>query len=117
MLHPSIFDFIRLLKAKGKIVSLYTNGSLIHRNIQEISEAELDYCNISHYDDKFDDIRGSLSEFLKSKKRPITRLSKIITSSSIGDMRKILETAKQTGFDSVIFQNYYTETISDTNLV
>ncbi len=117
MLHPKVFEFIKILKDLNKVVSIYTNGSLIHRNMDKTLNSDLDYLNISHYDDKFSDIQDSIAEFLSKKTRPITRLSKILTNSSLGDMEKVLSLAMEINFDSVIFQNYYAEYERDSEHV
>ena len=118
-LHKDLFEFIKILNQKNKNISLYTNGSLIGKNIDKIIKHPFDNLNISHYDDYFSKIKNSITNLLKYQIpfRPTIRLSKIISAENISQMEEILDIASEMGIDGVIFQNYFPEKDNEKNLV
>ena len=117
-LNKNIFEFIKILKEKKKIVSIYTNGSLILRNYNKFIENQPDYLNISHYDDKFFELKQIFKKFnYETNKKSIVRLSKIINTENINNIESILNEAIETGFDRIIFQNFFPYKNKEKNLV
>ncbi|MAQ20478.1 MAG: hypothetical protein CMD52_03045 [Gammaproteobacteria bacterium] len=116
-LHKKLFDYVKLLKEKNKIVSIYSNGSLIDRRLDELEQTPFDYLNISHYDEHFEKITNGLNKLLEIKHRPVLRLSKIISTENLDDMRLILDLASSLKIDSVIFQNYFPSKKEDESKV
>ena len=107
-LNKNIFSFIKILKEKKKIISIYTNGSLIERNYENFFNNQPNYLNISHYDDKFDDLKSIFKKINNDDKKIfISRLSKIIQSDKLYDIEKIIKVAIENNFDRIIFQNYF----------
>jgi len=47
LLNENVFDIIRLLKSKGKFVSLITNGILLHKHADSLVESGLDNISVS----------------------------------------------------------------------
>ena len=107
-LNKNFFNFVKELRKRKKIISVYTNGSLIEKYFDNFEANPTDYLNISHYDDKFSSITEGLKKIQIMKNRPIVRLSKIISTENITDIEKMLNTADEFNIDSVIFQNYFT---------
>ena len=107
-LNKNIFEFIKILKYKKKIISIYTNGSLINRNYENFIENQPTYMNISHYDDKFEDLKENFKKYNNDpKKTSISRLSKIIRSDNLDNMEFAINEALDANFDRIIFQNYF----------
>lgn len=115
-LNKNIFDFIKILKSKKKIISIYTNGSLIEKNYDQILKNQPNYLNISHYDEKFEDLKFILKKF-NNQKDCITRLSKIIQANKLDDIEKSIFDAIECDFDRVIFQNYFPYKDNEAELV
>ena len=107
-LNKYIYDFIKELKIRKKITSIYTNGSLIERQYDKMLENQTDYLNISHYDDKFDDLSHMFKRINEDKnKKFISRLSKLVTSKNYHELDGIIQKAIFNSFDRVILQNYF----------
>jgi MoaA/NifB/PqqE/SkfB family radical SAM enzyme len=107
-LNKNIFDFIKILKEKKKVISIYTNGSLIERNYINFFKYQPNYLNISHYDDKFDSLKSVFKKINNhNDKNFISRLSKIIQSNKLDDMEKMILISIENNFDRIIFQNYF----------
>ena len=107
-LNKNIFEFIKILKEKNKTISIYTNGSLIFRNYEEFLNNQPDYLNISHYDDKFDDLKHIFKDYNKDpRKKSVSRLSKIMQADKLENVENVINQALDTGFNRIIFQNYY----------
>lgn len=118
-LHPDLFKFIKILNERNKNISIYTNGSLIKKNLDKIIKHPFHNLNISHYDNYFSKIKDSITDLLKYEIsfRPTIRLSKIISTENISQMEEILDIASEMGIDGVIFQNYFPEKDNEKNLV
>ena len=107
LLHKNFFDFVTILNQKKKIISVYTNGSLIKRNIQKMIEAKINYINISHYDEHFFSIKDDIKELKSNNSFSEVRLSKIISNEDYVKMENLILEAINLGLDRVIFQNYF----------
>ena len=107
-LNKNIFDFIKILKERKKITSIYTNGSLIERNYENFINFQPEYLNISHYDDKFNELKRIFKQInnLREKKF-ISRLSKIVQSDKLENIEETINDAINNNFDRIIFQNYF----------
>lgn len=117
-LNKNIFDFIKILKNKKKIISIYTNGSLINRNYENFIDNQPSYVNISHYDDKFENLKEDFKKYNNDpKKNSVSRLSKIICSDNLDDIELTINKALDTNFDRIIFQNYFPYKSEESNLV
>lgn len=107
-LNKNIFEFIKILKQKKKIISIYTNGSLINRNYENFMDNQPTYLNISHYDDKFDSLKDIFTSYNKDpKKTSISRLSKILQVDKLDNIEFAINEAINSNFDRIIFQNYF----------
>ena len=117
-LNKNIFNFFKILKEKNKIVSIYTNGSLIERNYENFIKYQPDYLNISHYDDKFEDLKKIFKKInTVGEKKFISRLSKIAQSDQLEKMEQTIYDAIDNNFDRIIFQNYFPYKDKEKNLV
>ena len=107
-LNKNIYDFIKELKKRKKITSIYTNGSLIERQYDKMLDNQTDYLNISHYDDKFDDLCHMFKRINEDKsKKFISRLSKLVTAKNYNELDDVIQKAIYNSFDRVILQNYF----------
>lgn len=107
-LNKNIYYFIEELKKRKKIISVYTNGSLIERQYDEMIKNQPNYLNISHYDDKFDDLSYMFKNINEDKNKKFTsRLSKLVTTENYKELDLIIEKAIHNSFDRVILQNYF----------
>ena len=115
LLNKNLYEFIKILRKQKKVISIYSNGSLLSRQYDSFMSNQPNYMNISHYDDKFEDLSASFKLFNNDKHRKcITRLSKIVQKSKIRETSKIVETALFNNFDRIIFQNYFSYKNLDT---
>ncbi|MBU5613382.1 radical SAM protein [Geomonas azotofigens] len=106
-LHPELFDYIELLKNRAKYVSVYSNGSLLERHLEQLERGGLDSLHVSHYDGKYDAVRPAMREVTAKRLVPSVCLRKIITVENLHQMEQVIETALEDGIGSVVFNNYY----------
>ena len=107
-LNKNNYEFIKELKKRKKIISVYTNGSLIERQYDQMINNQTHYLNISHYDDKFDDLSHMFKAINEDKnKKFISRLSKLVTTDNYKELDDIIDKAIYNSFDRVILQNYF----------
>ncbi len=117
-LNKYIFDFIKILKSNNKVISIYTNGSLLDRLYDSYMDNQVNYLNISHYDDKFASLRHIFKRINFDKKRTsITRLSKIVTNENFYELEEVFDEATASGFDRIILQNYFPYKKDEKDLV
>ena len=107
LLHKNFFDFVNILNENNKIISVYTNGSLINRNFEQMAKAKIDYINISHYDEHFFTIKDHIKELKNKNKYAKVRISKIISNEDYKKMEELIEESIALNLDRVIFQNYF----------
>jgi len=107
LLHKNFFEFVKILNNKRKIISVYTNGSLIKRNMENMINAKIDYFNISHYDEHFFTIKDDIRELKLKNKYAEIRISKIVSNDDYKKMEDLIKEGIDLGLDRVIFQNYF----------
>ena len=114
-LHGELFDYIDLLKKRGKYVSIYSNGSLLEKNLEKLEKSALDCLHVSHYDGMYDAIRPAVRE-VAGRIVPAVCLRKIITVNNLHQMEEVIDIALQDGIGSVVFNNYYPGSAEEVGL-
>ena len=90
------------------MLDLYLNClSLLDRLYDNYMNNQVNYLNISHYDDKFASLRHIFKKInFDSNKKSITRLSKIVTNDNYHELEEVFDEAMNSGFDRIILQNF-----------
>jgi radical SAM protein with 4Fe4S-binding SPASM domain len=106
-LHKHLFEFIDKAHKQHRIVTLFTNGTLIQRRLAELVNSPPDLLTISHYDD-FEEIQLANLKLIRENKPKSMSLgiSKIIGKSNLETMQKIIDVAYDLNLDYIWFQQY-----------
>jgi len=106
-LHPQLFHFVDVLKKTRRIVSIYTNGSLLHKHLEDLNRCPPDALNVSHYDNEFPSIESVLREISAARRGTRIRLSKLLDARKFSIMQEMIELCLGIGIPGLIFQNYF----------
>ena len=112
LLHPQLFEMISYAKSLGLKTSLITNGTLIHKNIDNIFESRLDEIAFGIYTLKGKEkVVKNLENLINEK---IERGSKLkvfiditIFSENISEIPEIVELGSDLGVDGVVLHRIF----------
>lgn len=115
-LHDKLFDFVDYLKLKNKMVTIYTNGSLLKKRLNQLFDSKLDYLNVSHYDNNFSSIQRELSRII-NETNIVVRMSKVVNKNNYKNMEDVIKQIDKINCREIIFQNLYPMSDADNDLV
>ncbi len=123
LLHPDLFEMVRLCKNEQKIVGFTTNGLLLNKkNIHTIVDLQVDILGVSfagttstthnriRKGTDFDTAVAALEylQRIKTEKnitRPAVHLAYIMLASNVDELCRITDLAKRTGAEQVVASN------------
>jgi radical SAM protein with 4Fe4S-binding SPASM domain len=103
-LNKHIFDLIHMVREQGHLVTVGTNGTLIHNLLHDILRTGINSLGISLYEENTDKLYNNIP--LVSGKIFI-KLHKVIFSDALEDIYKTVSMAVDLKVDGVLFQNFY----------
>lgn len=103
-LNKQIFDLIRMVRKRGHLVTVGTNGTLIQSLSHDILRAGIDALGISLYEENKDKLHNNIP--LVSGKI-FTKLHKVIFSDMLEDIYETVSMALDLKVAGVLFQNFY----------
>lgn len=108
LLHPKLFEMIKIVSDRGVMTSLITNGTLLDKRIDEILNSELDSIAFGIFTAKgkervFDNIR----EFVRRNENIKTYIDITILPNNIDDIKKIISFAGDQSLDGVVLHKLF----------
>jgi MoaA/NifB/PqqE/SkfB family radical SAM enzyme len=107
LLNKEILDILRFFRSKGLLISITTNGLLLNKkNLTELTNAGLNWLNISIYDYNRDYLVKLFSEVLKDV-FDMNKISLVYHSSEIDSYKSAYEFAKSLKVRNLILGQQY----------
>ena len=111
-LNKEIFQIINLIKDKGYILSVVSNGALIDSRIEEIKKSKIDVLGLSIYDENVNDIANVVPKLFDSM---FIKTHKVLFSDKLYEIEETVRFSIDIKAHGILFNNYYTIDENDKN--